>query len=113
MGFNGRVLRLWDATRGWMRVFLDFDLETILAHPHAFLVFWAIARAEALATHTRAVAIASDRYGHAVRSSLRDGVRDELERHSVGIEHSLNFLTEAGTRSLHGRRRNCHSDRLA
>lgn len=79
MGFNGRVLRVWDTVRGWSRAYLDFDLETVLDDERAFVVFWALLRAEALAKVTADVAEASDRHGGAVRSALRDGVRDAVD----------------------------------
>ncbi len=79
MGFNGRVLRVWDTVRGWSRAYLDFDLETVLNDERAFVVFWAVLRAEALTNVTADIAEASDRHGGSVRSALRDGVRDAVD----------------------------------
>ena len=77
--FNGRSLRLWDAFKGWSRAFLEFDLETVIGDDAPFAVFWALARAEALASSTADVALASDRHGSSVRASLREGVREAVE----------------------------------
>jgi hypothetical protein len=86
LAFNGQVLRLWDVLHGWSRTFLDFDIESVLRHDDTFVVFWALARAEALAAQTQEVARASLQHGNMVRSSLRLGVREALEWLVGGLE---------------------------
>ena len=76
--FNGRSLRLCDARRTYARSFLDFELDSVAAHPVSFALFWGLLRPEAIAGLTGRVAAASARHGVAVCASLRDGVREAL-----------------------------------
>jgi hypothetical protein len=85
LGFDGRVLRLWDARRGWARAFVEFDLEAAYHDERTFVVVWALVRAQALAASTARIAEASARHGTAVCASLRDGVRDALTLFVTGF----------------------------
>ncbi|MDO8834205.1 MAG: N-6 DNA methylase [Vicinamibacterales bacterium] len=85
LGFDGRVLRIWDARRGWDRAFVEFELEAAYHDERVFAIVWALARAQALASSTARMAEASARHGTAVCASLRDGVREALALFVTGL----------------------------
>ena len=76
--FNGKALRLCDGRNTYARSYLEFDIETLVAHPAAMALFWAALRADALQAITPAIVDGSARHGVAVSASLRNGVRDAL-----------------------------------
>jgi hypothetical protein len=78
LGFDGRVLRLWDPRRGWARAFVEFDMEAAYHDERVFVILWALARAQALVASTARIVAASAQHGTAVCASLRDGVREAL-----------------------------------
>ena len=86
--FNGRALRLCDGLNTFARGYLEFDLEALADHPAAMVLFWAVMRAEALPSLTRAIADGSARFGVEVSASLRDGVRDALLLFLKGMLHA-------------------------
>ena len=76
--FNGRAIRLCDASRAWARRCLEFDLAGVSASPVAFGLLWALLRPGALSGLTRRAADRSTQLGLAVCASLESGVRDAL-----------------------------------
>jgi hypothetical protein len=78
--FDGRRLRIVDATRLYARRHLEFDLDLVADQPHTFAAFWRTCRASRLTADAddsrslRALVAASDRHAAGVCRSLRGGV---------------------------------------
>ena len=78
--FDGRRLRIVDATRLYARRYLEFDLDLVADHVRTLAALWRTCRAAHLTADAddrlslRALVTASDRHAAAVCRSLRDGV---------------------------------------
>mgnify|MGYP001569676329 CR=1 FL=1 len=75
---NGRAIRLCDVRRTYARGFLEFDFDRLTASDGAMVLFWAMARADALPALAGSIVAESARHGSAVCASLRQGVHDAL-----------------------------------
>jgi Eco57I restriction-modification methylase len=106
--FDGRRLRVVDASRLYTRRHLEFDLELAADHPQTFAALWRTCSARSLTVESgdhqslRARMAASDRHSAGVCRSLRDGVltaSTELMRALVGPKQSAR-LDEALDQAL-------------
>src|SRR5439155_27227662 len=78
--FDGRRLRLIDATRLYARRYIEFDLDVVADDPQACAAFWRVCHASSVTASLgadgslRALVAASDRHATGVCRSLREGV---------------------------------------
>ena len=123
--FDGRRLRIVDATRLYARRSVEFDLDLVADDRQTFAAFWRVCHASRLAgsaddrASLRALVAASDRHAAGVCRSLRDGVLtastevlraligrrataspDEALEQALTIVYRLLFLLFAEARTL-------------
>src|SRR5262249_23792574 len=78
--FDGRRLRVVDATRLYARRYIEFDLDLVADDRYTYAAFWRVCHASRVTKTAdagdslRALVAASDRHAAAACRSLRDGV---------------------------------------
>ena len=79
--FNGTHLRIIDATRGYARRFVEFDVDLALDDERTFTAFWLLLHASAFdasgdgaPTRLQSIVERSEHYAFGVSRSLRNGV---------------------------------------